>query len=51
MHIRESYWGLGSGFQRFACGQIGQLIVEKEGLQPYYLFDKQLNIKKESIKD
>jgi phosphate transport system substrate-binding protein len=42
LHIKESHWGLGRGFQKFACSQSGQLIIEKEGLQPYFFFDKQI---------
>jgi phosphate transport system substrate-binding protein len=33
-------WGVAKGFVRFACSQIGQLVVEKMGLQPYYIIPK-----------
>ncbi len=33
-------WGVAKGFVRFACSQIGQLVVEKMELQPYYRIPK-----------
>lgn len=33
-------WGVAKGFVRFACTQIGQLVVEKMGLQPYFIIPK-----------
>ncbi len=33
-------WGVAKGFVRFACSQIGQLVVEKMELQPYYMMAK-----------
>lgn len=49
LHIKESHWGLGRGFQKFACSQRGQLIIEKEGIQPFFLFDKEININHEKL--
>jgi phosphate transport system substrate-binding protein len=51
LHIKESHWGLGRGFQKFVCSQRGQLIIEKEGIQPFYMFDKQININTEPIEN
>lgn len=41
----ESYYGLGNGFIRFSCQQIGQIVVEKEGLQPYHIFNREVQMK------
>ncbi|MCG2792365.1 MAG: substrate-binding domain-containing protein [Weeksellaceae bacterium] len=41
----ESYYGLGNGFIRFSCQQIGQIIVEKEGLQPYNIFNREVQMR------
>ncbi len=49
LHIKESHWGLGRGFQKFACSQSGQLIIEKEGLQPYFFFDKQIILNNKAV--
>lgn len=40
LHTTQHRWGVAKGFVRFACSQIGQLVVEKMGLQPYYLIPK-----------
>ncbi|AWW00590.1 PstS family phosphate ABC transporter substrate-binding protein [Arcticibacterium luteifluviistationis] len=40
LHTTQNGWGVAMGFVRFACTQIGQLVVEKMGLQPYYLIPK-----------
>ncbi|MGR3812271.1 PstS family phosphate ABC transporter substrate-binding protein [Jiulongibacter sp. NS-SX5] len=40
LHTTQHRWGVAKGFVRFACSQVGQLIVEKMGLQPYYLIPK-----------
>lgn len=38
----EGYYGLGNGFIRFSCTQLGQIVVEKEGLQPYNLYKREV---------
>ncbi len=40
LHTTQNGWGVAMGFIRFACTQIGQLVVEKMGLQPFYLIPK-----------
>lgn len=40
----ESYYGLGNGFIRFSCQQLGQIVVEKEGLQPYHIFKREVQM-------
>jgi phosphate transport system substrate-binding protein len=41
----EGYYGLGNGFIRFSCQQLGQIIVEKEGLQPYNIFKREVQMR------
>ncbi|QDP85640.1 phosphate ABC transporter substrate-binding protein [Chryseobacterium sp. SNU WT5] len=41
----EKYFGLGSGFIRFSCTQLGQIVVAKEGLQPYHIFKREVQIR------
>ncbi|MFC4685734.1 PstS family phosphate ABC transporter substrate-binding protein [Epilithonimonas pallida] len=41
----EAYYGLGNGFIRFSCQQLGQIIVEKEGLQPYNIFKREVQMR------
>lgn len=41
----ESYYGLGNGFIRFSCQQLGQIVVEKEGLQPYNIFKREVQMR------
>lgn len=41
----ESYYGLGNGFIRFSCQQLGQIVVEKEGLQPYTIFNREVQMR------
>ena len=41
----ESYYGLGNGLIRFSCQQLGQIVVEKEGLQPYYIFNREVQMR------
>ena len=40
--VREPGFGIGSGFSRFAGSQQGQLIVGREGLQPNYLYPREV---------
>lgn len=41
----EGYYGLGNGFIRFACTQLGQIVVEKEGLQPYNIYRREVQMR------
>ncbi len=41
----EGYYGLGNGFIRFSCTQLGQIIVEKEGLQPYNIYKREVQMR------
>ena len=41
----EGYYGLGNGFMRFSCQQLGQIVVEKEGLQPYNIFKREVQMR------
>lgn len=41
----ESYYGLSNGFIRFACTQLGQIVVEKEGLQPYNIYKREVQMR------
>ncbi|MFT5886998.1 MAG: phosphate transport system substrate-binding protein, partial [Arcticibacterium sp.] len=44
LHTTQNGWGVAMGFIRFACTQIGQLVVEKMGLQPYYIIPKMFQL-------
>ena len=41
----EGYYGLGNGLIRFSCQQLGQIVIQKEGLQPYYLFKREVQMR------
>lgn len=41
----EAYYGLANGFIRFACTQLGQIVVEKEGLQPYNIYKREVQMR------
>ena len=41
----EKYFGLGSGFIRFSCTQLGQIVVAKEGLQPFNIFKREVQMR------
>lgn len=41
----EAYYGLGNGLIRFSCQQLGQIVVQKEGLQPYYIFKREVQMR------
>ena len=41
----ERYFGLGNGFIRFSCTQLGQIVVSKEGVQPYYIFKREVQMR------
>lgn len=40
----EGYYGLGNGFIRFACTQLGQIVVKQEGLQPYNIYKREVQM-------
>lgn len=40
----ENGFGIAKGFLRFACTQLGQKVVNKEGLQPYYLYKREVQM-------
>lgn len=41
----EAYYGLGNGLIRFSCQQLGQIVVKKEGLQPYYIIKREVQMR------
>lgn len=41
----EPYFGLGNGFIRFSCFQKGQIIVKKQGLQPYHNYERKVRLR------
>ncbi|WP_434980023.1 PstS family phosphate ABC transporter substrate-binding protein [Daejeonia sp. YH14] len=41
----EGGFGIAQGIIRFSCTQLGQLVVEKEGLQPYYLYKREVQMR------
>lgn len=43
LHTKR-HFGASNGFIRFCCSQVGQLVVEKMGLLPYYVIPKQVVI-------
>lgn len=47
--VREPNFGLGSGFSRFAGSNQGQLIVKRAGLQPNFLYDREVEINLQSV--
>lgn len=47
--VRESTFGLGNGFSRFAGSNQGQLIVKREGLQPNFLYQRQVEVSIQSV--
>jgi len=48
LHTMQHY-GLSKAFIRFCCAQIGQLVVDKSGLIPYYIYPKGFIVNKEKI--
>jgi phosphate transport system substrate-binding protein len=38
-------FNLANGIIRFSCTQLGQLVVEKEGLQPYNLYEREVQMR------
>lgn len=49
LHTMKHY-GLSKAFIRFCCAQIGQLVVEKSGLIPYYVYPKGVIVNREPAK-
>ncbi len=41
----ESNFQIANGIMRFACTQLGQMVVEKEGLQPYNLYNREVQMR------
>ncbi len=47
--VREPGFGIGSGFSRFAGSNQGQLIVKREGLQPNFLYEREVQVNMENV--
>lgn len=47
--VREPGFGIGNGFSRFAGSQQGQLIIGRAGLQPHFLYERQVQVNSQSI--
>ena len=47
--VREPGFGIGSGFSRFAGSNQGQLIVKREGLQPNFLYEREVQVHMENV--
>jgi len=43
--INEGNFNIASGFIRFSCTHLGQKIVQKEGLQPYNLYKREVQMR------
>lgn len=41
----EGNFQLANGIMRFSCTQLGQMVVEKEGLQPYNLYKREVQMR------
>ena len=41
----EKTFDMANGLMRYSCSYIGQKIVQKEGLQPYYLFQREVQMR------
>ncbi len=48
LHTKRGY-GLTSAFIRFCCAYIGQLVVEKSGLLPYYIYEREIILEKKTV--
>jgi phosphate transport system substrate-binding protein len=48
LHTKKGY-GLTSAFIRFCCAYIGQLVVEKSGLLPYYIYNREIILEKKPL--
>jgi len=41
----EGSFNIANGFIRYSCTQLGQMIVEKEGLQPYNIYRREVQMR------
>lgn len=41
----EGNFNIANGFIRYSCTQLGQMIVEKEGLQPYNIYKREVQMR------
>lgn len=41
----EGNFNIANGFIRYSCTQLGQMIVQKEGLQPYNLYRREVQMR------
>ncbi len=41
----EGGFGIANGVMRYSCTQLGQMVVEKEGLQPYNIFKREVQMR------
>ncbi|WP_317038870.1 hypothetical protein [Chryseobacterium aquaticum] len=41
----EGNFNIASGFIRYSCTQLGQIIVQKEGLQPYNIYRREVQMR------
>lgn len=41
----EGSFNIGNGFIRYSCTQLGQMIVQKEGLQPYNIYRREVQMR------
>lgn len=41
----EGNFNIANGFIRFSCTQLGQMIVQKEGLQPYNIYKREVQMR------
>ena len=48
LHTKRGY-GLTSALIRFCCAYIGQLVVEKSGLLPYYIYEREIILEKKPV--
>ncbi len=48
LHTKKGY-GLTSAFIRFCCAYVGQLVVEKSGLLPFYVYKREIILEKKPI--
>lgn len=47
--VREPGFNIGSGFSRFAGSQQGQLVVRREGLQPNFLYPREVRVNLKNV--
>lgn len=50
LHTKKHY-GISKAFTRFCCAQVGQLVVEKAGLLPYYVYSKEIVVEDKSVEE